>query len=131
MGRKIAWILSLGLLLFTGVVGIYNGFTEWGEGRGPLQHSVTIAVLLYGVFGLISAYGLIRRRRWSLRTVVAWIVAVVYAPGVAVMAYADEDALPGSAIAASAGSLLIALGVLWTTNVMTRPQPTAVVKGEA
>lgn len=125
MGRKIAWIVSLALLLFTGVVGIYNGFTEWGEGRGALQHSVTIAVLLYGIFGLISAYGLIRRRRWSLRTVVAWIIPVTYAPGVAVMAYAEEDALLGSAIAACAGSLLIALGVLWTTNVMTRAQPPA------
>lgn len=125
MGRKVAWVLSLGLLLFTGVVGIYNGLTEWGEGRGPLQHSVTIGVFLYGIFGLASAYGLVRRQRWSIRTVIAWTVAVTYVPGVAVMAYADEDAILGSAIAASVGSLLIAIGVLWTTNVMTRPQPIA------
>ena len=117
MGRKVAWILSLGLLFFTGVVGIYNGVTEWGEGRGPLQHSVTIGVLLYGVLGLISAYGLARRRRWSVRTVIAWSVALTYVPGVAVMAYAGDDARLGSAIAASAGSLLVALAVLWTTNV--------------
>jgi FtsH-binding integral membrane protein len=125
MGRKVAWVLSLGLLLFTGVVGIYNGLTEWGEGRGPVQHSVTIGVFLYGIFGLASAYGLIRRQRWSIGTVIAWTVAVTYVPGVAVMAYADEDAILGSAIAASVGSLLIAIGVLWTTNVMTRPQPIA------
>ena len=123
MGRKVAWVLSLGLLLFTGVVGIYNGLTEWGEGRGTLQHSVTIGVFLYGIFGLASVYGLIRRQRWSIRTVIAWTVAVTYVPGVAVMAYADEDAILVSAIAASVGSLLIALGVLWTTNVMTRSQP--------
>jgi FtsH-binding integral membrane protein len=122
MGRKVAWVLSLGLLLFTGVVGIYNGLTEWGEGRGPLQHSVTIGVFVYGIFGLASAYGLIRRQRWSMRTVIVWTVAVTYVPGVAVMAYAEEDALLGSAIAASVGSLLIAFGVLWTTNVMTRRQ---------
>ena len=120
MGRKIAWILSLGLLLFTGVVGIYNGLTEWSGDRGPLQHSVTTGVFLYGIFGLVSTYGLVRRRRWSIRTVIAWTIAVTYVPGVAVMAYAEEDALLGSAIAASGGSLLIALGVLWTTNVMTR-----------
>jgi peptidoglycan/LPS O-acetylase OafA/YrhL len=123
VGRKVAWVLSLGVLLFTGAVGIYNGITEWGEGRGLLQHSVTIGVFLYGIFGLVSAYGLMRRRRWSLRTVGAWTIAVAYVPGAAVMAYADEDASLGSAIAASVGSTLIALAVLWTTNVMTRPQP--------
>lgn len=131
MGRKVAWIVSVGLLLFTGVVGIYNGVTEWAGDQGALQHSVTVDVFLYGVFGLISAYGLIRRRRWSLRTVIAWAIAVTYAPGVAVMAYAGEDAILGSAIAASLGSLLIALGVLWTTNAMTKPQTIAIEKAHA
>ena len=130
MGRKVAWILSLGLLLFTGIVGIYNGLTEWGEGRGLLQHSVTIGVFLYGIFGLVSAYGLIRRRRWSLGTVIVWTIPITYVPGVAVMAYDDKDALLGSAITASVASLLIALGVLWTTNVMTRPQSVAQDVGE-
>lgn len=131
MGRKVAWILSLGLLLFTGFVGIHNGLTEWGDGRGPLQHSVTIDVFLYGIFGLVSAYGLIRRQRWSLRTVIAWTIAITYAPGFAVMAYGGEDAILGSAIAGSAGSLLIALGVVWTTNVMTKQQPIATVEKAA
>ena len=121
MGRKVAWIVSLALLIFTGVVGTYNGSREWGEGRSALQHSVTVGVLLYGIFGLISAYGLLRRRRWSLYTVMAWTIAVTYVPGIAVMAYAGDDAILVSAITASLGSLLIALGVIWTTNVMTRP----------
>ena len=120
MGRKIAWVVSLALLIFSGVVGTYNGLTEWGEGRNALQHSVTVGVLLYGIFGLISAYGLARRKRWSLRTVIVWTIAVSYVPGVAVMAYAGEDAILASAVAASVGSLLLALGVIWTTNVMTR-----------
>lgn len=122
MGRKIAWVVSLGLLIFSGVVGTYNGLTEWGEARNALQHSVTVGVLIYGVFGLISAYGLLRRQRWTLRAVIVWTIAVSYVPGVAVMAYAREDAILASAIAASVGSLLLALGVIWTTNVMTRGQ---------
>lgn len=120
MGRKIAWVVSLGLLIFSGVVGTYNGLTEWGEGRNALQHSVTVSVAVYGVFGLLTAYGLVRRRRWSIRTAIVWTIGVTYAPGVAVMAYAGEDAMLASAIAASVGSLLLALGVIWTTNVMTR-----------
>ena len=120
MGRKIAWILSLALLVFTGVVGIHNGLTEWGDGRTIMQQSVTAGVLLYGILGLISAFGLLRRRRWSVGTVIAWAIAVTYVPGVAVLVYGGEDAFVSSAIAASLGSALIALGVLWTAHVMTR-----------
>ena len=123
MGRKIAWVLSLALLSFTGVVGIYNALAERGEGETFLQHSVAVGVFIYGVFGVAGAYGLLRRRRWSFWTVLIWAIAVTYVPGVAVMAYGGEDAILGSAIAASVGSLLIALAVIWTTNVMTRPAP--------
>jgi len=120
MGRTIAWVLSLLLLLLTGVVGIHNGLTEWGEGRTTMQHSVTAGVFLYGILGLVTAFGLFRRRRWSVGTAIAWAMAVTYVPGVAVMVYGEDGAILSSAIAASAGSALIALGVVWTAHVMTR-----------
>jgi hypothetical protein len=120
-GRKIAFVLALALLLFTGVAGIRNGVDDWGEAGTLAQQSVTGGVFLYGILGLITAYGLIRRRRWSVATAIAWAVVITYVPGVAVMAYGGEGATLGSALAASTGSALIALGVIWTTNVMTRP----------
>ena len=126
MRWKIAWVLSLALLLFTGCVGVYNGLTEWGEGRTPLQHSVTVSVFIYGIFGLITAYGLLRRQAWSVWTAIVWMIAVTYSPGVAVMVYGGEDAIVGSAIAASAGSAVIALGVVWTTRAMSRNRPRTV-----
>jgi hypothetical protein len=122
MGRKIAWTLSIALLLFTGVVGIYNGITEWGDGLTTLQQSVTVGVFIYGVFGLIAAYGLFRRLRWSVGTAIAWGVAVTYVPGAAVIAYAGKESLVGSAIAASAASALIALGVVWTARETSRAE---------
>jgi hypothetical protein len=120
MGRTIAWVISLLLLLFTGVVGVHNGLTEWGEGRTTMQQSVTVGVLFYGILGLVTALGLYRRRRWSVRTAIAWAVAVTYVPGVAVMAYGGEGAILSSALAASAGSALVALGVVWTAHATTR-----------
>ena len=120
IGRKVAFVLTLALLLFTGVAGIRNGVDDWGEARTLAQQSVTGGVFLYGILGLITAYGLIRRRRWALATAIVWAVVITYVPGVAVMAYGGEDAALGSAIAASVGSALIALGVLWTTNTMTK-----------
>ena len=120
MRWKVAWVLSLGVLLLTGCVGIYNGLNEWGEGRTVPQHAVTVGVLLYGILGVATAFGLFRRRRWSLGTAIAWAIPIVYVPGLAVMVYGGEGATLGSAIAASAASALIALGVVWTVNVTTR-----------
>ena len=119
MGRKIAWILSLAVLAITGVVGVYNGTREWGEGRTAFQHSVTVGVLVYGISGLIALYGLWRRRRWSLLPAAVWAICVIYVPGVAVMAY-DKEASLGSALMASGASAVIVLGVIWTVNVTTR-----------
>ena len=122
MRWKIARVLSLALLLFTGCVGVYNGLTEWDEGGTLPQHAVTAGVFLYGIFGLATAYGLFGRKRWSLITVIVWAIAVTYVPGLAVMAYGGEDAILGSAIAASAGSALIAFGVIWTVKATTRDE---------
>lgn len=120
MGRKIAWVLSLALLIVSGVLGVHNGVTEWNSGNTAAQKSVTVGVFLYGVFGLATAYGLFRRRRWSVGTTIAWGIAITYVPGVAVMAFGGEGAILSSAIAASAASAVIAAGVIWTAIVMTR-----------
>ena len=128
MGRKIAWFVSLAVLAITGVLGVYNGTREWGEGRTAFQHSVTVGVLVYGISGLIALYGLWRRRRWSLLPAAVWAICVIYVPGVAVMAY-DKEAGLGSALAASGASGLIALGVMWTANVMTRDTATRGASG--
>ena len=124
IGHTTAWIVSLVLLLLTGVLGVYNGLTEWGEGTSVWQHSVTVGVFVYGLLGLVSAYGLFRRQRWALPAVIVWAVVITYVPGVAVMA--DGDGTLGAAIAASASTALIALGVIWTTKVMTRPDQSTV-----
>jgi len=120
VGRKVAWVVSLCVLAVLGCLGVFNGLNEWGEGETPLQRSVPVGVLLYGILGIITAYGLFRRERWTIWPAIGWAVAVSYVPGVAVMAYGGEDAILVSAIAASAGSALIALGVIWTVKVSTR-----------
>lgn len=129
MGKTIARAVSLLFLLFTGFIGIYNAANEWHDAVTPLQQSVTAGVFLYGIFGLITAYGFIRRLRWSLRTAILWGLCITYVPGVAVMSYGGEGASLGSAIAASVGGALIALFVVWTTNWVTRGQAPSVTVG--
>lgn len=120
MGGKIAWVLSLAILVLTGVLGIHNGITEWNQEHNPAQKSVSAGTFLYGVFGLVTSYGLFRRRRWSVGTAIAWGITVTYVPGVAIMAFGGEDAVLSSAISASGATALIAAGVIWTGIAMTR-----------
>jgi hypothetical protein len=125
MVRKIAWVLSLALLLFTGVDGLYNGTTEWKAGLSSFQKSVTGGVFLYGLVGLVAAFGLLRRRRWSVGASVVWAVIITYVPGAAVVAYGGGDATVGSAIAASGASAVIAAGVVWSARSEARGAPLA------
>ncbi len=119
IGRKIAFVLSLALVVVTGVMGIYNGITERSTGTTNLQKSVTAGVFLYGVLGLITAYGLFRRRGWSVGAAIAWGIVITYVAGVAAIAYAGEDASWIGAVAGSAVTALLAAGVVWTTGVVT------------
>ncbi len=122
--RKAAWLLAIVLLLGTGVIGIYNGVTEVTQGTNALQRSVTIAVFLYGLFGIAGGAGLALRRPWSLTLAIAWTVAVVYAASVASFAYGDptfsRSETGAGVIGAFAATALIGALVVWTARSATR-----------
>ncbi len=117
---RIAWILSLILLLITGVMGIYNGITERSTGSTMLEKSVTAGVFLYGVLGLTAALGLFRRRRWSVPTTVLWAALITYVAAAAIIAYNEKDGLWLSVIIGGGVTALIAGGVVWTAREATR-----------
>lgn len=125
MARKAAWIVSILLLLNTGGLGVYNGVTELSGARTPLQQSVTLGVLIYGVLGLAAAAMLIARRPVSVWLSVAWTAVVTYVASTAALAYAGDDATIGGALAGGVGALLIGIGIVWCARAVTRtPRPT-------
>jgi hypothetical protein len=125
MARKAAWIVSILLLLNTGGLGVYNGVTELSGARTPLQQSVTLGVLIYGVLGLAAAAMLIARQPVSVWLSVAWTAVVTYVASTAALAYAGDDATIGGAVAAGIGALLIGIGIVWCARAVTRtPRPT-------
>ena len=120
MARRIAWVLILAMLGVTGTLGLYNGVSEWGDARTGLQRSVTAAVLLYGVAGLVSTYGLVLRRRWSVWAAVVWGVGAAYAGTVAAVAYGGQDATSVGVVAAGIASVLLVAATIWGVRVATR-----------
>jgi hypothetical protein len=121
MARKTAWILSILLLLNTGVLGLYNGVSELSDAGTPIQKSVTIGVLVYGVLGLAAALALVARHASALWLSIGWAVVVTYVAGMAPIAYGGADATVGGAIAGGIGAALIGLGVVWCARTITRP----------
>lgn len=122
--RKVAWILSIILLLVTGVAGILNAWREWDDPNGALQRSVTLGVLLYGLLGVAGAVGLVLRRKWSVRVAAAWAIAVTYAATVASFAFHDptfsQSGTVGGTIAACISTALIGWFVVWAARSATR-----------
>ncbi|HEY0527729.1 MAG TPA: hypothetical protein VGD02_02785 [Gemmatimonadaceae bacterium] len=118
--KRVAWILSLAVLAFTGILGIYNGVTEWRDVRTVFQQSVTAGVFVYGVLGLAAFVGLLRREPWAVLVTLAYAVVVTYVAGGAVMAYGDADASVAAALAAGAGTAVIAAAIVWIASATTR-----------
>jgi hypothetical protein len=126
--KKAGWILAIALLLVSAYAGITESFHQLGEGDTPLQQSVGFAVLLYGVFGVLGAVGLARRRPWSLPVIVAWGVATLYAATIASFAFSDptfsdSDTIKGT-VAAFASVAVVCGLVVWAARSNTRvPSP--------
>ena len=121
MGRKVAWILAILVLLSTGAAGFFNGVNEMSQAVTRLQHSVTIGVFLYGVLGIVGAVALIAKHRLAVKLVSAWAVVVTYVASVAALAYAGDEATAGGAIAGGVGAAIIGAGIIWCARVATRP----------
>ena len=122
--RKFAWIVSIVLLLVTGAAGLLNAANEFRNALSPLQFSVALGGLLYGILGVTAALGLMRRRAWSVRLALAWAVIVVYVGTVASFAYSDpwfqrKGTLAG-VLGAFVGTALIGALVAWTARVGLR-----------
>ena len=133
--RKVGWALAIVLMFATGAVGLYNGVREFNDPVTAWQRSVNVAVLCYGVLGLIAAIGLFSRRRFALPATVGWALASMWAGSVASFAFGDpEFKEPGTragVFAAAVSILVVGSLVTWivrdavSRRSHTGQQPTA------
>lgn len=122
--RKAAWILSIMLLLGTGLIGLMNAAREWDDPSGALQRTVTLGVLLYGLLGVTGGVGLALRRGWSVPVVAAWAITVTYVATVASFAFHDPTFSQSGTVIGTAASgfatALIGWFVVWAARSATR-----------
>jgi hypothetical protein len=105
------------LLLSTAFLGIMNGPSDLREVESTGQFVVGLAVTTYGIAGLTAAYGLWRRKRWTVPSTMIWAVGAITAASVSPIAYGGGEVTiavaltSGLAAAAIVGAVL--LFVLW------------------
>ena len=122
--RKAGWITAIVILLATGLLGLWNASSEFGEPTTGLQQSVWFGVALYGALGVLAGVGLARRRPWCVTVSAAWAVSTTYVASVASFAYSDpsfnKEGTVTAVIAACLGSAAIGSLVVWAARVATR-----------
>jgi hypothetical protein len=119
------------MLFVSGALGLFNGIRELSQTLTPLQRSVSIAVLIYGVAGLAGGIALVGRHRSAAWLAAIWGVVVTYVSSVAAIAYAGADATLSGAIASGTGAALIAAGVIWAARLATRARASTDVPDSA
>ncbi len=119
-GRKVGWALSLLMLFATGALGLYNGLRELAYTLTPLQRSVSIGVLAYGVLGVAAGVAMAARHRSSVWLAATWGAVITYVGAFAAIAYVGANASVIGAVASGIASALIAAGVIWSARASTR-----------
>jgi hypothetical protein len=121
--RNVGWVVSLVTLFLSGALGLFNGVRELTDALTPLQRSVSIGVLIYGILGVGAGVALAARHPSSVWLAAMWGVVVTYVASFAAIAYAGAGATVVGAVASGIGSALIAAGVIWAARVSTRRTP--------
>ena len=124
--RTAVWILTALCLLGTGVGGLFNLASEWGDAATAAQLVVRAGQLVYGVAGLTAGIGLLASRSWARAAAMVWAIAVAVTGPLAVYAYAGPAATPGAIIAALLGSAAVAALLLWGTHWSLEGKPALV-----
>jgi hypothetical protein len=123
--RKAARILAIVLIGATGWLGLREFLSDPFDGETRLQQSVSFAVALYGILGVLGAVGMIRRRPWSTAVSIVWAVAIVYAASIASFAFHDPGLdKPGTwqgVAGAFVACALIGWYVVWAARESARP----------
>ena len=118
--RILPWIFATALLVAISALGMYGGIDELRsvDEVTPLQRSVSIGSLIYGLVGLAAGVGVLLRRRWGYTLAIVWGVVITYTGGMASHAWGETSA-PVTAVATLMTAFVAGI-VIWLANLATR-----------
>ena len=108
----VAKALVLLVLIGTGLGGLYNAPNEWPDAVTTLQHLTSAGELSYGVSGMLTAWAVIRTRRWARIPGAVWVASITAVATLAPIAYGGDEVPLGSALAGGFAALVVAL-LVW------------------
>ena len=123
IGRTVALVVSVIVLLGTGYIGVHNVIFEWREVENAFQRAVSTGGGVYGVLGLVAGVGLILGRSWGFHVAIAWAVVTTAVGTSAAIAYSDNSAWIGAGVGAFAATALATALVLWLARTGMNKAP--------
>jgi hypothetical protein len=109
MRRRIFWWLSVLIVLAMTILGLYSGPEDFVHASKGGDRLLAVFVTIYGITGLISFYGMLRKRSWVMIPLVIFACAATFAGTFASIYYSPPDTwwISGITSAASCVALLI------------------------
>ncbi len=115
---RVLFVLTLLLLLGLAWIGISGGWSQLAQSPTPGRQIQSIAQLAYGLLSLVSLIVWFATRRWSWSVLVAWVLSVALAGGLAPVVWGESSVAVG--VVSGMASGLIAAGVVWLLRFSAR-----------
>lgn len=110
--RVAARIIGGGLLLTSGVMGLYNGPGDLMRSAAFVERFVEALVVAYGVFGTVGGVGIWLGRPWGVWSGWAWAAIATMVGGLAPIAFGRAPVPWVEVVASTVGSGAVAVAVV-------------------
>lgn len=110
--RLAARVIGGGLLLISGVMGLYNGPGDVLRSTAVVERFVEALVVVYGVFGTVGGVGIWLGRPWGVWSAWAWAAIATMVGGLAPIAFGRAPVPWVEVVASTVGSGAVAVAVV-------------------
>lgn len=107
--RARPWLAML-LLLALSVGGFWGLMDQWAADHSPGAVFSNAAQTAYAVLGLVAAFGLFRKARWTRTALSVWAVALIITGASAAMIWGEQG---WGAAAGAAGLMVVCAAVVF------------------
>jgi hypothetical protein len=111
MRRIVWWVILIFVLLF-GAAGLYNGPRDLLSSSRLGDRLLAVSVTIYGITGVISFFGLLKRRSWVMFPLLIFASAASFAGTFASIYYSPPETRFISGLAAGSSCVILMVLIL-------------------